>query len=323
MMRALVQRAFGPASSVLSVRRVERPSPGRAEVLVRVRAAGIAKGTWLMTRGLPYIARPSYGFWKPRQRVAGLQFAGTVAALGDEAQGVALEEHVFGYASGALAEYVAVPVEGLARKPAGLSFKQAASVPISGVTALQAVRDSAKIQPGQHALVIGASGGVGSFVVQIAKAAGAEVSGVASTRNLELVRRLGADHVVDYTRQDPTTVGRTYDVVIDLAGNRRVSRLRRIVRRDGTLVIVGGTGNQWTMGFERTIGGMLRSPFVPQRIVGLISKPRQQDLVALAKLIEAGALNPLVERSYPLQCAAEAIESVGSESGAGTLVVTL
>lgn len=322
-MRALVQRAFGRATKVLCVRNIDRPSMAPAEVLIRVRAVGITRGTWLVTRGLPFIARPSYGFWTPKQPVAGLQFAGTVAATGVNVHNVARDDHVFGFAFGTLADYVSVPMNALTVKPARVSFEQAASVAVSGVAALQAVRDSGRIKPGDRVLVIGASGSVGSFAVQIAKAAGAEVSGVASTRHLHEILNLGADHVIDYTCTDPTTQSARYDVVIDLAGNRHVSRLRRIVRQHGTLVIVGGTGGPWTMGFGRTIRGVLLAPFVRQRIVGLISAPRQRDLVELASLMEQGSLTPVVPRSYPFSRAAEAIEAVGSASVPGTVAVTV
>jgi NADPH:quinone reductase-like Zn-dependent oxidoreductase len=322
-MRAIVQSSFGSATDVLSVVEVERPAVGRGNILIGVKAVGIAKGNWLITHGLPYIARPAYGMRTPKPRVAGLQFAGTVAALGDDVDGFTVGDAVFGSHARALAEFVAVPVDAVAVKPSRVSFEQAASAPISGLTALQAIRDSGRVQAGHRVLVLGASGGVGSFAVQIAKALGAEVTGVASTRNLTTILELGADHVMDYTREDPTESRRTYDVIVDTAGNRPVSRLRRVLVPDGTLVIVGGTGSRWTMGFERTIGGMLLAPFVRQRIVGLLSKPNQRDLTVLAELMASGKLTPIVQSTYPLARAAEAIEGVGASHGAGTIVVTL
>lgn len=321
-MRAVIQSGFGRATDVLSVAEVGRPTIGPGDVLVRVHAAGVAKGLWLITRGLPYIARPSYGMRGPKQRVAGLQFSGTVAARGSDVGAVAVEDAVFGLGP-ALAEFVAVPVEALARKPARISHEQAAAVPVSGLAALQAVRDGGRVRAGHRVLVIGASGGVGSFAVQIAKGYGAEVTGVASTGNLAMVQSLGADHVVDYTRDDPTVGRPDYDVIIDLAGNRPVSQLRRAVKPAGTLVIVGGSGGRWTMGFERTIGGMLLAPFVRQRIIGLLSQPNQDDLATLAELMATGRLSPVVPHSYPLDRAAEAIEAVGAGHGVGTMVVTL
>lgn len=322
-MRAVVQASFGSASDVLSIAEVERPAVGRSDILVGVTAVGIAKGNWLITHGLPYIARPLYGMRAPKQRVAGLQFAGTVVALGGDVGGFAVGDALFGLCAGALAEFVAVTIDAVAVKPSSVSFEQAAAVPISGVTALQAIRDGGRVQAGHRVLVIGASGGVGSFAVQIAKAFGADVTGVASTRNLAMLLELGADQVVDYTREDPTQARRPYDVIVDTAGNRSVSRLRRALVPNGTLVIVGGTGSRWTMGFERTIGGMLLAPFVRQRIIGLLSKPNQHDLTVLAELMASGKLTPVVQSPYPLIRAAEAIESVGASHGAGTIVVTL
>jgi NADPH:quinone reductase-like Zn-dependent oxidoreductase len=321
-LRAVVQSGFGAAADVLSLEEIERPPIRPSDILVRVKAAGIAKGNWLITHGLPYIARPSYGLRTPKQRVAGLQFSGVVAELGEAVDGLTPGDPVFGNHDGALAEFVAAPRDRLASKPPEVSFEQAAAAPISGQAALQAVRDSGGIQPGQRVLVIGASGGVGSFAVQIAKAFGAEVTGVASTRNLTMVRELGADHVLDYTREDPTAGRPAYDVVIDIAGNRSVSRLRRALAPEGTLVIVGGTGGRWTMGFERTVGGMLLSPFVRQRFVGLLSQPNHQDLAVLARLMGSGQLTPLIQAAYPVVRAAEAIEAAGASRGAGSIVVT-
>jgi NADPH:quinone reductase-like Zn-dependent oxidoreductase len=321
-LKAVVQSGFGAAADVLSLEEIERPPTRPSDILVRVKAAGIAKGNWLITHGLPYIARPSYGLRTPKQRVAGLQFSGVVAELGEAVDGLAPGEPVFGCHDGALAEFVAAPRDGLASKPPEVSFEQAAVAPISGQAALQAVRDSGRVQPGQRVLVIGASGGVGSFAVQIAKAFGAEVTGVASTRNLTMVRELGADHVLDYTREDPTAGRPAYDVIIDIAGNRSVSRLRGALAPAGTLVIVGGTGGRWTMGFERTVGGMLLSPFVRQRIVGLLSQPNHQDLAELARLMGAGQLTPVIQAAYPAVRAAEAIEAAGASRGAGSIVVT-
>jgi NADPH:quinone reductase-like Zn-dependent oxidoreductase len=321
-LKAVVQSGFGHASDVLAVEDVERPTIGSSDVLVRVKAVGIAKGNWLITHGLPYIARPGYGLRTPKQRVAGLQFSGVVEQLGEDVGGFTVGDPVFGSGGGALAEFVAVPGDGLVSKPPQVSFEQAATTPISGQTALQAIRDGARAKPGQHVLVVGASGGVGSFAVQIAKAFGAEVTGVAGPRNLTVVRELGADHVLDYTREDPTAGFPAYDVVIDIAGNRPVSRLRRALAPEGTLVIVGGTGGRWTMGFERTIGGMLLSPFVGQRIVGLLSETSRHDLLALARMMDSGEVTPVVQAAFPVARAAEAIEAAGAGRGAGTIVVT-
>jgi NADPH:quinone reductase-like Zn-dependent oxidoreductase len=320
-MKAIVQTAFGPATDVLSVAEIEQPVPGPADILVRVRAVGVGKGIWLMTHGLPYIARPSYGWRTPKERIAGLAFSGVVETAGAEVDGFAVGDEVFGSHAGALAECVAVPGSAIARKPDSVDFEQAAAAPISGLAALQAVR-AGKVEPAHQVLVIGASGGVGSFAVQVAKAWGATVTGVASTRNLDLLRRLGADHVIDYTHEGIPDRP-TFDVIIDIAGNRSVSELRRALEPAGTLVIAGGTGSRLTMGFERTIGGMLLSPFVRQRIVGLISTPNQRDLATLAELMASGKVVPVVQRRFPFEQAADAIELVGSGGGNGTPVVAV
>ncbi|GBD32525.1 Phenolphthiocerol synthesis polyketide synthase type I Pks15/1 [bacterium HR33] len=321
-MRAILQSGFGRPGAVLSLGRVERPSPGPGEVLVGVRASGIAKGVWLVSQGLPYIARPVYGILRPRHRVGGLQFSGTVHEVGPLVSGVSAGEAVFGFGHG-LAEFVVVQPEAVAKKPARLSFEQAAAAPISGLAALQAVRDGARVKPGDRVLVLGASGSVGSFAVQIAKAWGAEVTGVASTRNLTTLWALGADRVVDYTREDPAGHRCRYDAIIDIAGNRPVSRLRHALAPKGSLVMVGGTGGRWTMGFERTVRGMLTGWFVRHRIVGLISKPNSADLALLAALMGSGKVIPVVRARYALNRAPAAVEAAGESTGAGTVVVAI
>jgi NADPH:quinone reductase-like Zn-dependent oxidoreductase len=322
--KALVQSAFGSAHEVLSITEVEQPSIGSTDVLVQVRAVGIAKGIWLMTHGLPYIARPSYGIRTPKQRVAGLQFAGIVAAVGDAVDQYEKGDAVFGFGAGSLATFVAVPADSIAAKPENVGFEQAAAAPISGITALQAVRDGGRVRANHRVLVLGASGGVGSFAVQLAKAYGAVVTAVASGKHLAMVRELGADHAVDYTREDPIAGDPAYDVIIDIAGNRPVSRLRKALTPDGALVIVGGTGSRWTMGFERTIGAMLRAPFVRQRITGLLSQPNRRDLGELAEMMASGRLTCAVRSSYPLSRAAEVIEAVGAGTGGpGTPVIAV
>lgn len=321
-MRALTQSAFGPAADVLAVQDVANPSPKPGEILVRVRAAGIAKGNWLLTHGLPFIARPSYGFRRPNDPIAGLQFAGVVESSNAPDSDLAVGDEVFGQHPGAFAELVAVPAASVARKPAAVSFEQAAATPISGLAALQAVR-AAALSPGQRVLVVGASGGVGSFAVQIAKSTGAHVTGMASTRNLERLRALGADDVIDYKRERIDARGKPYDAVIDIAGNRSVSALRRVLTPSGTLVIVGGSGGRLTMGFERTLGAMLLNRFVRHRIVGLLSQPNTADLQELSRLMADGSITPLVQPPVRLERAAEAIEQVGRGEVAGSLVVAL
>ena len=322
-MKAVMQSAFGPAADVLSIRKADEPAAGQGQLLVDVAAVGIAKGNWLITHGLPYIARPMYGWRTPKQPLVGLQFAGVIAALGHGVSDFNVGDAVFGSHSGTLAERISVPSASVVRTPDRVSAEQAAASPISGVTALQAVRDGAKVNTGQHVLVLGASGGVGSFVVQIAKAFGAIVTGVAGSANQMLLRELGADHVIDYSGQDPLAGTPNYDVIIDLAGNRPVSRLRQALSPKGTLVIVGGTGGRWTMGFERTIGAMLLAPFVKQRLVGFLANPTQVDLAVLADLMSAGRVTPVVRHVYSLDDVVEAVESAGRNSGAGTAVVQM
>jgi NADPH:quinone reductase-like Zn-dependent oxidoreductase len=322
-MKAIVHEAFGAPREVLTLNDIDIPTTGPDEVLVRVRATAVAKGDWLITRGLPYIARPSYGIASPRHRVAGLEFAGVVEAVGSAVTRVAPGDEVVGWGNQALAEYVAIVENQLVPKPSGVGFEEAAALPVSGFAALQAVRDQGEVGDGDRVLVIGASGGVGSYAVQIAKALGAEVTGVASTRNLDLVRQLGADHLIDYTIEGIGDGGRRFDVIIDIAGNRPLSELRGALESDGTLVIVGGSGGRATMGFGRTIRASLLSPFVGQRLRALISKPNTTDLETLIGFVEAGALTPRVDATYPLADAAAAIDLVGTGRSRGKTVVTI
>lgn len=322
-MKAIVHTAFGPPQDVLQLQEVARPTPSAGTLLVRVEAVALAKGDWLIANGLPYIARPSYGVRSPKQPIAGLAVAGTVTETGDGVSDFVAGDEVFGSCAGALAEFVAVPQESIVAKPPNVSWAQAAAAAVSGLAALQGVRDEARVQPGERVLVIGASGGVGAFAVQIAKSLGADVTGVASTRNLEMLRRIGADHVIDYTREAITAAHASYDVIIDLAGNRPVSLLRRALTPEGRLVIIGGTGGRWTMGFGRTIGAMLLNPFVRQRLVGMISTPTGERLRALSDLMASGQVVPVIQDSFPLQLAAKAIELVGSGHAAGSIAVTV
>lgn len=322
-MKAIVHTEFGAPEAVLRLEEIDTPVAAPGEVLVRVRATAVAKGDWLISHGLPYIARPSYGFRAPKQRVAGLEMAGVIETIGEGVVGFAPGDAAFGWTNGALAEFVAVPADQVVAMPAGLGFEEAAAVPVSGFAALQAVRDRGGVTPGMRVLVIGASGGVGSFAVQIAKAFGAEVTGVAGPRNLDLVRDLGADHVIDYTAEGIGDGGRRFDVIIDIAGNRGLSELRRALTPKGTLVIVGGSGGRVTMGFGRTIRAMLLNPFVRHRVRALLSKPDREDLVFLAGLIERGALTPRVGATYALPDAAAAIALVGAGRSRGKTVVTV
>ncbi|HYG72274.1 MAG TPA: NAD(P)-dependent alcohol dehydrogenase [Actinomycetota bacterium] len=322
-MKAIVQDRYGSAD-VLELRDVEVPSPGPDEVLVRVRAAGAGPDVWHWMTGLPLIARPALGLRAPKQRIRGWDAAGTVEAVGANVTGFSVGDEVMGLAPGAFAE-LAIAGDKLVRKPARLSFEEAAAVPVSGVTALRAVREKAGVRAGQRVLVIGAAGGVGSLAVQIAKACGAHVTGVVSTGKMDLVRSIGADDVVDYTREDFTDGSRTWDVIIDTAGRRPLRRLRRALTRSGTLVIVGGDGGgRWTGGFFR---GMLRAPlvslFVGQRLMGLQTVERRSDLEDLAAMIEDGALTPLVDRTFDLVEAADAIRYLEHGHPRGKVIVTV
>jgi NADPH:quinone reductase-like Zn-dependent oxidoreductase len=321
-MKAIVHSRYGPPD-VLELKDIDKPVVNDDAVLVRVHAAAVGKGDWLTVRGLPYVARMRYGLPNPKHSVPGFDVAGRVEAAGSNASQLQQGDEVFGWCDGSFAEYASVPEGQLARKPANLSFEQAAAVPISGFAALQALRDTGAVQPGQQVVIIGASGGVGSFAVQLAKAFGAEVTGVCSTKSLEMVRSIGADHVIDYTQQDFTQTGQRYDLILEMAGNRSLADLRRALTPKGTLVLVGGSGGKWFMGTGRTLRAVLVSPFVGQRLRSFLSKPRGADLVVLQELLEAGKLTPVIDRTFPLSEAAEAIRYVGERSTQGKTVITV
>jgi NADPH:quinone reductase-like Zn-dependent oxidoreductase len=323
-MRAIVQDTYG-SFEVLTLARVARPRINEDEVLVRVRAAGLDRGTWHMMTGQPYLLRVlGFGFRAPKNLVPGLDVAGTVAAVGSAVTRFTTGDEVFGISRGSFAEYAAVREDKLSRKPANLTFEQAAVVPISAGTALQALVDVGNVGQGQRVLIIGASGGVGSYAVQLAKAFGAEVTGVCSTAKLDLVRSLGADHVVDYTRQEFADGTTRYDLIIDIAGNSSLSRLRGALTPTGTLVIVGGEeGGRWTGGFGRSLRAPLLSPFVQQRLTMLSSKERASDQERLTALIEAGQLVPSIDRTYPLDRVPEAMRHLAAGRVRGKVVITI
>jgi NADPH:quinone reductase-like Zn-dependent oxidoreductase len=324
-MKAVVQDTYGPAD-VLELREIDQPVVGDDEVLVRVHAAGVDPGVWHLMTGLPYLVRVmGYGLRKPKVGVRGRDVAGRVEAVGTNVSQVQPGEEVFGICEGSFAEYACARPGKLAPKPANLPFEQAADMPISGLTALQALRDTGKIQPGQQVLVIGAAGGVGTFAVQLAKALGAEVTGVCSTTKVDLVRSIGADHVVDYTREDFADGARHWDLIVDTAGRRSLSQLRRALTRRGTLVIVGGEGGgRWLGGFDRQIlRAPLRSALVRQRLRPFISKERRADLVVLKGLIEDGKVTPVIDRTYPLSEVPEAIRHLEEGHARGKVVITV
>jgi len=323
-MKAITQEEYGTPGDVLRLQEIEKPTIGEDDVLVRVQATGIHIGDWLVTSGVPYLIRlMGYGLRKPKTKVPGTEFAGFVEAVGRNVKQFQTGDEVFGFGTGGFAEYASVSQDALVIKPANVTFEQAAAVPVSGFTALQALRDQAKVQPGQKVLVIGASGGVGTYAVQIAKAFGAEVTGVCSTRNIDLVRSIGADHVVDYTNEGITESAQRYDVILDMAGNRSLSELRGALTQEGTLVIVGGTGGRFLMGFGRTLRGVALSPFVSQNLRQFMSSTSKDDLVVLKELIEDEKVTPVVDRTFPLEDTAEALSYVGQRHAQGKTVVTV
>jgi NADPH:quinone reductase-like Zn-dependent oxidoreductase len=321
-MKAIVHERYG-SPDVLRLQDVEDPKAGETNVLVRVHAAGCGPDVWHIMTGKPYFARVMLGIRTPKIGVLGWDVAGRVEAVGAAVTGFALGDDVMGTVEGSFAEFALGRHDKLVPKPARLSFEQAAAVPISGVTALQALRDVARLQSGQTVLVIGAAGGVGTLTVQMAKAFGAKVTGVCSTSKVDLVRSIRADEVIDYTREDFTDGARRWDVIVDTAGRRSLSRLRRALVPKGSLVIVGGDGGgPWTGGFFR---GVLRapliSPIVGQRLRGLNAKQRLEDLRAVAELIDAGKVTPVIDRTYPLSQAPDAIRYLEQGHPAGKVVV--
>jgi NADPH:quinone reductase-like Zn-dependent oxidoreductase len=322
--KAIVQDRYGSAD-VLELRDVEAPTVGGDDVLVRVHAAGCGPDVWHLMTGRPYFVRLMFGFRKLKVPVRGRDVAGRVEAVGANVTGFRPGEEVMGVVEGSFAELAIARPDKLVRKPARLSFEEAAAVPISGLTALQAIRDKGEVRPAQRVLVLGAAGGVGTLAVQIAKAFGAEVTGVCSTSKLDLVRSIGADEVIDYTREDFADGARRWDLIVDTAGRRPLSLLRGALTPHGTLVIVGGEGGgRWTGGFFRQI---LRAPLLSlvtrQKLRPLTSKERREDLHALAEMIEAGTVTPVVGTTYPLVEAPEAVRELERGHARGKVVVTV
>jgi len=322
-MRAIVQDVFG-STDTWRLADASRPEIGPDEALVRVYAAGLDRGTWHSMTGSPYLMRVmGFGFRGPKNRVPGLAMTGVVVAVGREVTRFSAGDEVYGVSRGAFAEYAAAPEEKLALKPTNLTFEQAAAVPVSATTAMQAVR-KARVEAGESVLVIGASGGVGTYAVQIAKALGAEVTGVCSTSKIDLVRRLGADHVIDYTTADLTDGSRRYDVVIDIGGNTPLRKLRKILTREGTLVIVGGESKgNLTGGFGRSLRAPLWSLLVPQRLTMLASNERHLSLEEVTGLIEAGGVTPSVDRTFGLEEATAAMLYLEAGQVRGKIVITI
>jgi NADPH:quinone reductase-like Zn-dependent oxidoreductase len=323
-MKAIVQDKYG-SPDVLALEDIDKPEIGDGDVLVVVLAASAHIGDWHFMTGLPYLFRiAGSGLRAPRTRVRGTDVAGRVEAIGKDVTRFQAGDEVFGICDGAFAEYATARSDRMAPKPANLTVEQAATVPTSGCTALQAVRNKGKVVPGQKVLIIGAAGGVGSFAVQIAKAFGAHVTGVCSTTKVDLVRSIGADDVIDYTRDDFAETGERYDVVLDIAGNRSLSHLRRALGPRGTLVIVGGEGGgRWFGGIDRQLRASMLSPFVSQKLGTFVAKANGEDLVVLKELIEAGKVTPVIDKAYPLSEVPEAIRHLKEGHARGKVVITM
>lgn len=322
-MRAVVQDRYGPPT-VLEVAELAVPRPGRGEVLIRVAAAAIHPGDYFVMTGRPYVVRLVFGLRRPRHAIPGRDLAGVVVEVGRDVTALRPGDRVFGWSTqGALAAYTCAPAKNLVPVPEGLSLEAAAAVPTSAMTALQALRDIARVQPGQRVLVVGASGGVGTFAVQIAKALGADVTGVCSTRNADLVRSLGADQVLDYTKTDLTVTGERFDVILDCVEAQALGAVRRALTPTGTLVPISGRGGRWFGPVGRMLTTRMRSGFTRQRLKPFTSVGKQADLIALADLIANGRVTPVIDRSYPLEEAAEALTYVGDGHTRGKVVITL
>ena len=323
-MKAIVQDEYG-SPDVLELRDIDIPEIGDEEVLVRVHAAGVGRDVWHVMAGLPYPIRlAGYGLRAPKNPVIGSDMAGVVEAVGNKVSTFQPGDEVFGIGRGSYAEYARASEDKLAPKPENLTFEQAAVLAIMGSTALQALRDQGKVREGQEVLIIGASGGVGTYAVQIAKAFGAQVTGVCSTAKAEMVRSIGADHVIDYRREDFAEGDKRYDVVLDIGGNSSVARLRRALSPRGTLVIVGGEGGgRWLGGLQRQLWATMLSPFVGQKLGTFVSTPNHEDLLVLGELIESGKVTPVIDRTYPLAEVPEAIRYLEGGHARGKVLITV
>ena len=322
-MKAIVQDTYG-SPDVLKLREIDKPKVGDDEALVRVHAAGVDRGVWHLMTGLPYLTRLAFGLRVPKTPVPGMDLAGVVEAVGKSVSRVEPGDEVFGVGKGTFAEYALAREEKLAPKPANLTFEQAAVVAISGLTALQGLRDHGRIEPGQEVLIVGASGGVGTFAVQIAKAFGGRVTGVCGAAKVEMVRSIGAYHVIDYTREDFAEGDPRYDLILDIGGNSSLSRLRRALAPKGTLVIVGGEGGgRWLGGTDRQLRAMMLSPFVSQKLLAFVSPENHEDMMALKELIESGKVMPVIDRTYPLAEVPEAIRYLEGGHAKGKVVITV
>ena len=322
-MKAIVQDRYGSAD-VLELREIRRPEAGDHDVLVRVHAAGLDRGVWHLMTGLPYLIRLGFGLRAPKYPVLGMDVAGRVEAIGKHVTQFAVGDDVFGTCNGSFAEYACVNEKKLAPKPAKLSFEQAAAVPVSAGTAFQGLRDKGGLVAGQRVLITGASGGVGTFAVQIAKALGAHVTGVCSASKVDLVFSIGADQVIDYKRDDCLRPDQRYDVILDIAGNRSLSDLRGALTREGVLVITGGEeGDRWIGGTDRQLRALALSPFVRQSLRSFIAEESGEQLRALTGLIDAGRVSPVVDRTFPLHAVRDAMRYLIAGHARGKIVITI
>ena len=321
-MKAIVYCDYG-SPDVLRLATIAKPVPTDAQVLVKVRATSVNPYDWHFMRGEPRIMRMEFGLRKPKGMRMGVDFAGTVEAVGKDVTQFKPGDEVFGGRTGAFAEYVAVAEKFLIPKPDNISFEQAGAVQIAGLTALQGLRDSGKLHAGQKVLINGASGGVGTFAVQIAKTLGAHVTGVCSTRNVELVRSLGADHVVDYTKEDFTRAAERYDLILDLVGNHGLLAVRRALTPDGKYVMIGGPAGRWIAPMDTVIRAFLLQPFIKQEMGFMISKVNRDDLMLLRELMQSGRLTPVIDKTYPLSEARDAVAYVETGRARGKVVLTL
>ena len=322
-MKAIVRDAYGSVD-VLRLAEIDTPVVGESEVLVSVRAAGVDQGVWHLMIGMPYVMRlAGFGVRAPKKTLLGYDVAGHVEAVGAGVTAFRPGDEVFGTCRGSFAEFAIARPDRLASKPNNLSFEEAAATPISGYAALQAVRDHGNVRAGQRVLIIGAGGGVGTFAVQLAKSYGADVTGVCSTAKTELVRSIGADRVIDYTRDDPVDGRELYDVILDIAGNRSLTKLRRALTSRGTLVIVGAEDAGNWLGVGRQLRAAALSPFVRQKLGTYISKEREQDLQELRTLLESGTITPVVDRTFPLDQVPDAIRYLREGRAGGKIVITI
>ena len=321
-MQAIINHEYGPPED-LKLQELEKPTIGEDSVLVRVRAASVNPYDWHVLRGLPYLVRLSEGLRRPKHPIPGVDLAGEVEGVGANVTRFQPGDEVFGGRSGSFAGYLCGVERNFTPKPPALSFEQAAAIPMAGCTALQALRDAGRLQPGQRVLINGAAGGIGTFAVQIARAMGAEVTGVCSTPNVELVNSIGADEVIDYTVDDFAKGKRQYDLIIDLVGNRSLSDLRRALTREGTVVLVGGGGGNWLGPLADPARAFVVSRFVSQRLLPFLAKLRTKDMVFLTELIEDGKLTPVIGRTYSLSETPDAIRHVETGHARGKTLITV